>query len=170
MSIPGSPVGPQPVEVDGELVLYGDGRTKQAFKDETDINKILKKAQRAGTLSHLERHGAYYADVSDVDDLLTAYNRVERAEEVFQDLPSEVRREFNNSWSEFFRCVNSPANAGRLRELLPALAEPGTQLIRPGTGRSDPNLGSPTGSAPSPSQPSSEPPASSDGGSASSTT
>ena len=30
--------------------VYGPGRTKQSFKDSTDINKILKKAQKAGIL------------------------------------------------------------------------------------------------------------------------
>ena len=106
---------------------YSDGRTKQAFKDQCDINKILKKAQKVGSLSHLEKHGAYYADVSDVDDLLTAHARIDRAGEVFAELPSEVRKEFNNNWADFFRYVNDPANAGNLRELLPGLAEPGFQ-------------------------------------------
>ena len=106
---------------------YSDGRTVQAYKEATDINKILQKAQREGTLSHLQRHGAQYADFSDVPDLLTAYERIERGKSVFSELPSEVRSEFGNDMFKFFEFVNDPANAGRLQEVLPKLAEPGRQ-------------------------------------------
>jgi hypothetical protein len=113
---------------------YKDGRTKQAFKDSADINKILKKAQKAGTLSHLQKHGAYYGDFADFD-FEEAKFAVARAVSIFEELPSELRREFDHNPGQFFAYVNDPANAGRLRELLPGLAEPGRQLIRPGVGR-----------------------------------
>ena len=38
--------------------LYKDGRTKQSFRDETDINQIMKRAQVTGTISHLNKHEA----------------------------------------------------------------------------------------------------------------
>lgn len=107
---------------------YSDGRTKQAFKDSTDINKILAKAQKVGSLSHLVRHGAMYGDFSDVPDLLEAKSRIERGQKIFDDLPSEVRREFANDQFAFFTFVNDPANADRLREVLPALAARGRQM------------------------------------------
>lgn len=128
MSMRGFPPGPQPVEVEGQMVLYGDGMTKQSFKDQTDINKILNKAQRMGSLSHLVRHGAVYGDFSDVDDLLTAQKRLARGAEIFQELPSEVRREFDGDMLKFFEFVNDPQNADKLQDVLPQLAEPGRQL------------------------------------------
>lgn len=113
---------------------YSDGRTKQSFKDETDINKILKKAQRAGTLSHLQRHGAVYGDFSDVPDLLTAHERLKNGQAIYDELPSELRREFPDMF-QFFEFVNDPANGGvdpetgrsKLQEILPDLARPGRQ-------------------------------------------
>jgi phage internal scaffolding protein len=111
-----------------ETLSYTDGRTKQSFKDQCDINKILKKAAKVGSLSHLERHGAQYGDFSDIGDLLQAQERLARGQEIFQELPSEIRREFSNDPGNFFEYVNDPANAGNLRELLPGLAEPGSQL------------------------------------------
>lgn len=107
---------------------YSDGRTKQAFKDETDINKILRKAMKAGTLSHLVRHGASYGDFSDMPDLLEANRRLRRAEEIFGELPSELRREFGGDVGRFFSFVNDPNNRDRLHEVLPGLAAPGRQL------------------------------------------
>ena len=76
---------------------YSDGRTKQSFKDGTDINKLLYKAAKGDSISHLAKHGAVYGDFSDIDDLLTAHNRLERGKQIFMDLPGEVRAEFNNN-------------------------------------------------------------------------
>ena len=120
------PVGPQPVLVEGVPVLYGDGRTKQAFKDETDINRIIARAQRAGTLSHLVRHGASYGDFSDVPDLLAAHERLQNGKAIYDELPSELRKEFPDMF-KFFEYVNDPENAGALQEKLPGLAKPGLQ-------------------------------------------
>lgn len=107
---------------------YSDGRTKQGFKDETDINMILKRAQKKGTLSHLERHGGHYADYSDVPTLLEAHSRIQEGQRVFDELPSQLRAEFGNDQFAFFEFVNKTENAGKLAELLPQLAEPGLQL------------------------------------------
>lgn len=106
---------------------YGPGRTKQAFKDSTDINKILRKAQKVGSLSHLQRHGAMYGDFSEMPtDPLEAKQTLERGEAIFKDLPSEVRKDFQHDPLRFFAFVNDPQNAGKLEELLPAIAAPGT--------------------------------------------
>lgn len=111
-----------------QVEAYTDGRTKQSFKDSTDINMILQRAQRGESLSHLQRHGATYGDFSNVDDLLTAHSHVERGQQIFNELPSEVRKEFDQDMGKFFAFVNDPANAERLPEILPALAAPGRQL------------------------------------------
>lgn len=111
--------------------VYNDGRTKQAFKDQCDINKILKKAQRTGSLSHaLKYPEAVYGEFSGVD-LLGAYGQIERANEIFADLPSEVRNEFDNNALAFVDFASKPENIGRLAELLPAIAEPGAYFPNP---------------------------------------
>lgn len=109
--------------------------TKQDFKDDTDINKLLARAQREGTLSHISRFEGEYADFSDVDDLLTAHERYQRGVEIFQELPSEVRREFSQDPAEFFRFVNNPDNRERYKELLVKLSAPGRFFpdVRPST-------------------------------------
>lgn len=105
---------------------YGPGRTKQAFKDDADINKILARAQKAGSLSHFERHGAMYGDFSDLPtDPFEARAALERGKAIFGELPSEIRRDFQNDPLRFFEFVNDPANKDRLPELLPAIAKRG---------------------------------------------
>lgn len=119
MSIPGLPAGPdQPY----------DNRTKQEFAEDTDINRLLVKHQRAGTLSHLENHGGHYGDFSDMPDLLEAQSRLQRGQAIFDDLPAEIKREFGQSPARFFSYVNDPANADNLEQLLPGLAERGSQM------------------------------------------
>jgi phage internal scaffolding protein len=107
--------------------VYDDGRTKQAFKDSTDVNKIIARHQRAGTLSHLAKYEGQYGDFSDFD-FFEAQNQLAKAKTIFDELPSEIRREFNNDPSRFFEFANEPENVGKLAEILPDLARPGRQF------------------------------------------
>ena len=141
----------------GRLVqpTYTDGVTKQSFKDECDINKILFRAQKAGTLSHLQTYEGTYADFADFD-FLEAQLNLTRGREVFDSLPSELRSEFHQSPQDFFDYVNDPANVDSLREKLPALSMPGRQNID-GSGKTAPDdvpvavSDAPTAPPPSPS-------------------
>ncbi len=116
------------VTLDLEEKDYSDGRTKQAFLDSTDINKILAKVAQGETVTHLAKHGAVYGDFSDIDDLLTGMNRLKKGRAIFADLPGEIRKEFDQDVGKFFNFVNDPANKDRLEELLPDLTARGRQL------------------------------------------
>ncbi len=115
---------------------FTDGRTKQSFKDETDINMILKRAQKSGTISHLNKFEARYGDFSNFD-FFEAQLKLAKGGEIFDALPVELRREFNQSPADFFNYVNDPANKDRLGKLLPALAEPGRQNLSVKTASAD---------------------------------
>lgn len=110
---------------------YKDGRTKQSFKDETDINIIMKRAQKSGTISHLNKYQPLYGDFSEFD-FFAAQLKLAEGREIFDALPPELRNEFNQEPAAFFDYVNDPANKDRLDKLLPALAEPGRQNIAVG--------------------------------------
>lgn len=120
----------QNIDENGEFLVrdYSDGRTKQSFKDDTDINKLLERSAKGDSLSHLAKHGAIYADFTDIDDLMTAHARLTRGIAIFNELPGEVRREFNQSPQAFFKYVNDPDNVDRLSEVLPGLAKRGNQM------------------------------------------
>ncbi len=106
---------------------YKDGRTKQCFKDDCDINKIMTRFEVTGTISHLAKWEGVYADFSDFDFQMQT-QQLTRGREIFDELPAEVRKEFGQSPAAFFKYVNDPANADDLRKKLPALAKPGQQL------------------------------------------
>lgn len=103
---------------------YNDGRTKQSFKDQTDIHKILAKAQRTGTVSHINTYGEQYGEFADFD-FLQAQLQIAKGREIFEALPSEVRTEFANEPANFFAFANDEKNTEKLSNLLPQIAEPG---------------------------------------------
>ncbi len=107
--------------------VYDDGRTKQAFRDETDIQKIMGRADIAGTISHLEKFQGVYADFSDFD-FHEQTERLTQGRMIFDALPAEVRDEFRQDPQAFFNYVNDPINAAKPGYGLPHLAKPGTQI------------------------------------------
>lgn len=107
---------------------WGKSRTKQSFKDQSDINKILVKAQRTGTLTHLAKYEGLYGDFAGFN-YTEAVEQASLAQTMFNELPSEVRNEFRNDPQRFIDFVTDPANSGDLAAKLPALAKPGRQLI-----------------------------------------
>jgi len=113
--------------------IYDDGRTEQCHKDACDINKIIARHARAGTLSHLEQYGKQYGDLAGFD-FFEAQKQMAKAKTIFHELPSELRREFGNDPTRFFEYVNDPKNVNKLAQLLPALAKPGTQMPKPNKG------------------------------------
>ncbi len=108
-----------------EVLVYNDGRTKQAFKDETDINRLLARANREGAMSHLAKFEGQYGDFAEFD-FLQAHLTIAKGGEIFDALPPELRREFGQSPADFFSFVNDPANKDRLKTIFPDLAKPGT--------------------------------------------
>ncbi len=100
------------------------GRTKQSYKDSCDINKLLEKGAKAGGLSHLQKHGARYGDFADIDFEAMQIQLAE-GRQVFNELPAEIKREFDQNPGQFFEFVTNPENSDRIAELLPKIAERG---------------------------------------------
>ena len=107
--------------------VYDDGRTKQSFKDSTDVNKILRKHIKSGTIETLARIQGQYGDFSDFD-FMDAQNRVAAAKSLFEQLPAELRKEFNQDPGEFLAFANDPANTDVLNEKLIGAIQPGRQI------------------------------------------
>ena len=61
--------------------------TKQSFKDEVNINKIMAKFQKSGAIDHYAKHAPTYGDATS-EDLHTALGIIADAESMFEELPS----------------------------------------------------------------------------------
>jgi len=101
----------------------GDGRTKQSFKDECDVNRIMARYLGAGILpEHLNRAMAQFVDCTGVD-FQEAQLLVSGAKSLFAELPSAIRSRFHHSPAEFLEFVENPQNG-------PALVEMGLATLR----------------------------------------
>ncbi len=90
--------------------------TEQHHKDSCDINKIMGRYRKTGVIDHLNKHGPLYGEIPSIG-LQEATEIVEKADEMFNDLPSHIRNKFDNKPGEFLDFVQDPANLEEMREL-----------------------------------------------------
>lgn len=83
--------------------------TQQQFKDECNVNFILRRYADTGVLTHVSDVEPCFDDCSEFD-YLHAMNTVVRAQEDFNALPSAVRKRFNNSPQELFSFLAKEEN------------------------------------------------------------
>jgi phage internal scaffolding protein len=114
-------------QFDGErkrvsLDVKSESVVQQAFKDECDVNRILKKYDKTGIITHVARAQAQYGDFTQVNEYQVALNTVIQAQASFEELPSSVRKKFGNDPGAFIEFVTNPANADEMVTL--GLAQP----------------------------------------------
>lgn len=98
------------------VVETGKGLTKQSSKKETDINLIMAKYQKTGLASFVTNRQAEFMDVSDVD-FQQAMDIIIRSNAMFADMPSSMRKKFNNNPEEFLNFVHDENNLDEMYEL-----------------------------------------------------
>lgn len=95
-----------------------ESRTKQCFKDECDINKIVARYKKQTGIDLAEQLADYtkgsYGDFSDVVDYHTALDRIMQAEANFEALPAVLRKQFNNDPGYFVDFMTNPENADEI--------------------------------------------------------
>lgn len=89
--------------------VSGKSRVQQGFKDECDINRIVKRANVNGYLPPSQKE-PHYMEVPDAVTYHEALNIVLDAEERFMALPSQVRKNFQNNPEEFLAFAQDPKN------------------------------------------------------------
>lgn len=123
----------------------GRGLTEQAQAKHADVNYILKNYQKTGTLQHAKEFAGQYDDVS-TQDFTEAMNLVTEATEMFNELPSSIRK-LTGTPQGFLEFTQDPANADKLQEL--GLIEGNDGLTGEGT---------PSGAPVKPSEATNQPP------------
>lgn len=89
---------------------------KQEFKDECDINFIMKKAQNYGVFTHENRKVPNWglAPNQTFHDVMVS---LAKAKEYFEELPSYLRNEFGNNVETFVDATLNTEQINRLRQL-----------------------------------------------------
>jgi phage internal scaffolding protein len=90
--------------------------TKQAFKDQCDINFIMKNYEKTG-IAPINQRQPQYGDFTQVNDYHSALNSVIAAQDHFMSLPAELRARFSNDPGEFISFVENPDNKEELGKL-----------------------------------------------------
>ena len=88
----------------------GESKTHKYFKDEVDINNIMRRFKTKGILPPSHNKPAMYGDVSNVPDYMTALQIVIDAEQKFNSLPAKVRARFNNAPEELLDFCSKAEN------------------------------------------------------------
>jgi len=88
-------------------------RTKQALADELDVNKIVHKYQATGILQKANNFEAVYGEFTSTD-LQDSIEKVEKAQQMFMEIPSQVRSQFNNDAGAFIDYATNPQNIRQL--------------------------------------------------------
>lgn len=92
------------------------GRTKQSFKEECDINNIMARYLKTGVLEHVRQTVGQYLDVTGAD-FQSAQDLVAGANSMFHMLPAHIRTKFDNDAGKFLDYMENPRNAEEAREL-----------------------------------------------------
>lgn len=93
----------------GDTVPEGESLTKQAFKDECDINRIVRRFIKTGQIPR-GRPGAAFGDFTGVGDFQAMQNKVLAARVAFMQLPAAVRARFGNDPAQLIEFLGDKAN------------------------------------------------------------
>lgn len=90
--------------------------TQQHFKEETDINTIVRRFKITGEIPQNIRMPTFQ-DFTGVWDFQSAMNAVRQAQEAFDAMPADVRTRFHNDPQEFVEFTNHKDNLAEARKL-----------------------------------------------------
>lgn len=82
---------------------------QQQFKDECDINNILRQFNITGQLPDASL-SPLYGDFTGISDYKTALDRVIATDEEFMNLPAQLRARFNNDAAELIQFLDQEEN------------------------------------------------------------
>ena len=125
-------------------------KTQQEFKDEVNINNIIKKYKSGQVVTHIMSGMPMFDDVSELMTYQEALNLQIKAGQNFAKLPSKVRAYFGNKPKNLIEFMNDSNNRDKAIELgfidkpkpTPPPAEPKTQSEASPMDNATPPLGS----------------------------
>ncbi|WNK14540.1 MAG: internal scaffolding protein [Microvirus sp.] len=105
------------------LTCPEDTLAQQQFKDDADINVIVRRFGVTGELPQNVRMPTY-GDFSEVVDYHTAMNAIRASQDAFDALPGAIRERFSNNPAKFVDFCSDDRNMdeARLLGLVPAAA------------------------------------------------
>jgi phage internal scaffolding protein len=103
---------PGTMDVEGNPVYI----TEQAHKKECDVNLIIRKYDRTGLISHISKIEGVFGNMSGID-FKTAQDKIINAQNMFNQLPAEIRKRFENSPEGLLEFMDNSENRAEAIEL-----------------------------------------------------
>lgn len=86
-----------------------ESRTKQSFKDECDINFIMKRYEKTGVIDFVNRRAARFGDAT-AQDFHESMCLVRDASAAFDGLPAHLRSRFQNDPEQLLAFLDDDEN------------------------------------------------------------
>jgi hypothetical protein len=90
-------------------------RTKQSLAEDLDVNKIIKKYADTGIRLDAANFEGIYGDFDGMD-YREALEKLDQAENLFMQVPSRIRAEFDNNPGAFIEFATDPNNIQQMRQ------------------------------------------------------
>jgi phage internal scaffolding protein len=100
----------------GKGVDCGESMTEQAHAKECDMNHILRQYQKTGLIKHAKENQGRYDDVTS-QDFQEAMFLVTQAQNMFNELPANIRNRFGNDPAAFMDFVHDPSNQAEMARM-----------------------------------------------------
>lgn len=98
------------------LLCSDESLTQQSFKDEADINTIVRRFGLTGQLP-TDLQMPVSGDFTGISDYHTAMNMVLAAQDEFLRVPADVRARFQNDPAQLMAFLDDPANRAEAESL-----------------------------------------------------
>lgn len=85
-------------------------KVQQHFKDQCDINKIARSVEATGSSDHVKMARERYGDFTEILDIGVNMDKAAKAQQLYEQLPVEMRKKTGNSIPEFFKYIQNPEN------------------------------------------------------------
>ena len=95
----------------------GESMTQEHFREETEILNIIRRHDRNGVIDHINKGQAIYGDFSEITDYRDMIHKLREADQAFAQVPSDIRKRFENDPAKFFNFVSDSANHDELAEM-----------------------------------------------------
>lgn len=84
--------------------------TEQSQAKHCDIHTIMKKYERTGILEHTNAHQGTYMEMPTQPDFHNAQNIIATANSMFESVPSQIRKKFDNDPTRYIEFMQDAAN------------------------------------------------------------
>lgn len=116
-----------------QVIFPDDGLTKQSFRDECNINHIISRYRKTGSITHVKPNFQWQAGVQPTYDYLQTQTAIAEAKSIYEGMPLDQREKFDGVQDFLEACVTDDRYgelvAAGVAEALPEVSVPDPEEI-----------------------------------------